>query len=392
VILPPGSLVHDVVAPFHVHDVVALVTLLLHGAASTSVITRWSESMIIDRSDRNAIPWVPCDTNHGSAPKGMISPRVSIGFPVYNGEKYAGLALDSLLQQDFEEFEIIISDNASTDRTGDICRDYARMDARIRYYRNDSNIGSAPNYEKVFRSARGLYFKWQAHDDVVHKGFLTRCVEAIENAGPSAVLVYPHCELIDDAGKILGSVAEHVGTRSPKAHKRVAVIARNVSYGSALNGLIRSNVLQRTQLSRSASYWDLALLAELALFGEIVEVPEVLMQQRTHAGNALALCSVEQEGKKCNVPDKASKRARKALLLWENPANAAKRVFLPTWEEQVWQILQRVYHAPLSKHERWRCIMTVLVNWYVRRLRTLGGCYKRRLLSSMPQRSSGPCS
>src|SRR5436190_12174806 len=98
----------------------------------------------------------------------MRDPIVSIGLPVFNGERYLRQALDSLLGQDFQDFELIISDNASTDRTAEICRAYVAKDRRIRYYRNESNIGSAPNYRRVFELARGEFFKWCSHDDVCH--------------------------------------------------------------------------------------------------------------------------------------------------------------------------------------------------------------------------------
>ena len=86
--------------------------------------------------------------------------RVSIGLPVYNGEKYLEQALISILSQTYTDFELIISDNASTDRTQAICREYAAKDPRIRYYCNEENLGAAPNHNRVFELASGEYFKW----------------------------------------------------------------------------------------------------------------------------------------------------------------------------------------------------------------------------------------
>src|SRR5882762_3625197 len=100
----------------------------------------------------------------------MNTPKVSVGLPVYNGEKYLRLALDSLLKQEFKEFEVVISDNASTDGTAEICKRYAEKDKRIRYHRNHSNIGAGPNYKKVFDLSGGEFFKWCAHDDICHPG------------------------------------------------------------------------------------------------------------------------------------------------------------------------------------------------------------------------------
>src|SRR3954466_4130607 len=95
-------------------------------------------------------------------------PRVSIGLPVFNGEKYLPEALDSLVSQDFEDLEIILSDNGSTDSTQNICREFAAKDPRIRYHRNQTNIGASKNYNRVLELARGEYFKWASHDDICH--------------------------------------------------------------------------------------------------------------------------------------------------------------------------------------------------------------------------------
>ena len=92
-------------------------------------------------------------------------PRVSIGLPVYNGDNYLAETLDSILAQTFTDFELIISDNGSTDRTEAICRRYAAQDHRVRYVRNPSNLGAARNYKRAFELARGEYFKWNGHDD-----------------------------------------------------------------------------------------------------------------------------------------------------------------------------------------------------------------------------------
>src|SRR5262252_3377793 len=116
-------------------------------------------------------------------------PTVSVGLPVYNGERYLEESIDSILAQTYTDFELIISDNASTDRTECICRRYAAADARVRYYRNERNIGGYPNHSRVFSLARGRYFRFAAHDDVCDRQLLARCVEALE-LHPEAVLSY----------------------------------------------------------------------------------------------------------------------------------------------------------------------------------------------------------
>ena len=92
--------------------------------------------------------------------------RLTIGLPVYNGEKYIAESLDVLLGQSFADFELIISDNASTDGTGDICLRYDRQDSRVRYFRQPDNVGPGPNHNFVAEKARGELFKWAANDDL----------------------------------------------------------------------------------------------------------------------------------------------------------------------------------------------------------------------------------
>ena len=95
-----------------------------------------------------------------------MKPRVSIGLPVYNGQEFLEETLHSILNQTFNDFELIICDNASTDRTAEICRSFAKRDRRIRYYRNEINLGAAKNFNGVFFLARGEYLKWSDNDDL----------------------------------------------------------------------------------------------------------------------------------------------------------------------------------------------------------------------------------
>jgi glycosyltransferase involved in cell wall biosynthesis len=113
------------------------------------------------------------------------NPKVTIGVPVYNGEKYLAAALDTLLAQSFEDFELIISDNASTDCTEEIARAYAARDGRVRYERSGANRGCAWNHNRVFALARGRYFRWAAHDDLCAPTLLARTVELLRRTNGS---------------------------------------------------------------------------------------------------------------------------------------------------------------------------------------------------------------
>ncbi len=132
-------------------------------------------------------------------------PKVSIGLPVYNGERHIGELITSVASQSFADFELIVSDNASTDSTGEICRDWASRDGRIRYFRNALNIGAAPNYHQVFRMARADLFKWSAHDDMLGPGFLDSCVAAL-GGDDRAVLAYTAARQVDGDGNRIGDI------------------------------------------------------------------------------------------------------------------------------------------------------------------------------------------
>src|SRR5262249_32985361 len=116
-------------------------------------------------------------------------PRVSIGLYVYNGARFLEDTLDSLLAQTYTDFELIISDNASTDRTEEICRTYAAKDQRVRYYRSKKNVGVGRNCNRVFELATGDYFKWATADDLCKPELVARCLELLENDRP-VVLAY----------------------------------------------------------------------------------------------------------------------------------------------------------------------------------------------------------
>src|SRR4051794_41159994 len=132
----------------------------------------------------------------------MSSPRLTIGVPVYNGERFIRATLDSLLAQTFTDFEVIITDNASTDGTEAICRSYVANDSRVSYVRADRNLGPSKNYNVSVDRARGELFKWAAADDVCGPDFLKICIAALD-ANPDAVVAHPRTKSIDADGKLI---------------------------------------------------------------------------------------------------------------------------------------------------------------------------------------------
>ena len=142
------------------------------------------------------------------------SPRLSIGLPVYNGERYLAEAFDCFLAQTFQDFEIIVCDNASTDHTAEICRSYAERDPRIRYYRNGKNLGAIPNFNRVFELSRSPLFKWAAHDDLYHPRYMETCIRILDDILTSSWLT-PRRRLWTIAASLSLSIQRRETTRSP---------------------------------------------------------------------------------------------------------------------------------------------------------------------------------
>lgn len=222
-------------------------------------------------------------------------PRVSIGLPVFNGENYLQEAIRSILNQTYNDFELIICDNSSTDRTEEICRRYASEDGRVRYHRNPRNLGASPNYNRVFDLSSGEYFKWMAHDDVIAPEYLERCVAALDRE-PDAVLAQPLVGVIDAKGDVL-SIHDNDLQRASSARvsERFAHLVRLPRHNWEVFGLIRREVVARTALHAPYSCSDVALTIELALQGRFTLVPEPLFFNRDHAERFSHAALVDRE-------------------------------------------------------------------------------------------------
>jgi len=292
----------------------------------------------------------------------MRKPKVSIGLPVYNGQLFIGRALDSIIKQNFEDFELIISDNASKDDTKDICRQYVEKDRRISYYRFEQNTGAANNYNHVFRLSRGIYFKWAAHDDECHPAFLRRCVESLDSAPESVVMVYPQAELIDEEGKTLRTGSDRIESRDIHPHRRLAKILLGMNLCDPVFGLYKTKYLQKTNLIAPFFGADNVLLAEMAMLGEIRELDEILFRMRAHSLRSM----------------KANPSAR-ARAVWYDPSAARKLFIMPNWERMVWEMLKAVSRSKLHPADKAKSFLTVPGVHYWRRFRNAGGLIKNRM-------------
>ncbi|MFC4107003.1 glycosyltransferase family 2 protein [Micromonospora zhanjiangensis] len=301
-------------------------------------------------------------------------PRVSLGLPVRNGERYLSECLDALLAQQYADFELIVSDNASTDRTWEICRRYAAVDRRIRLYRNEIDRGGHANFARVVELARGELFKWVAYDDVCLPGYVGSCVAELDAAGPETVLAYPRTVLIDEAGRVIGPYADRLDLRDPRPWRRVAGVARHVSLCHAHFGVFRVVALRRTGLIRPYVASDYTLLAEVARLGRIHEVDRPLFHRRVHGGSTL------------QAPGATAATA----TAWFGPAAGR-----PTGRgRMVRETVAVLAGGDLPPATRLSCAVTFPTVWYLRRARVLLGRWRRRLIrrswSTPRARSNAP--
>lgn len=208
-------------------------------------------------------------------------PRVSIGIPVYNGGELFRETLDSLLAQSFEDFELIIGDNASTDGTERVAQEYVSRDRRVRYVRNTTNIGLSKNYNRLFDQAQGEYFKWAPADDICCPTYVERCV-AVLDRDSSVVLAYPKTRFIDIERRPLEieDPGWHLVSDSPV--QRLRYVMFHGHWVNSIIGVIRRSALQKTRLMPDYPGGDFRLLGELSLLGKFYEVPEYLFIRRLH--------------------------------------------------------------------------------------------------------------
>jgi glycosyltransferase involved in cell wall biosynthesis len=209
------------------------------------------------------------------------SPLVTIGLPVFNSERYIRQSLDSLLAQTYTNFVMVVSDNASTDGTAQICKQYAAADSRVKYFRNDVNIGNPRNFNRVFELASTRYLKWSTADDFWAPTFLERAMEIMEGDS-SIALCYPQAILVDADGANPTDYDDvlHLVQEDP-ADRFLALITR-IKLAHQHLGLIRMSHLRQTHLLGAYVASDINLLAELTLYGKFFEMPQRLFFRRFH--------------------------------------------------------------------------------------------------------------
>lgn len=276
---------------------------------------------------------------------------VGIGVPVFNGEDFLADCLESIAAQDYEQWSVLISDNASTDATPEICREFVRRDDRFRYVRQPVNLGAAGNYNYVMDNSVGDLYKMAAHDDCLAPGFLRLCVEALD-AHPDAVLSFPGTRYIDPDGAHIGDYEDPLvwnNANSPAGRLRDLFVPEARSYLRLcypVMGVMRRSAALRTRGIQTFQAADAAMLVELALQGDFAEVREPLYLKRLHDNTSMRANATSED-----------------FALWYDPKNAGLDP-LP-WTRLARSHFSAPWRIDLSFAERAACTVEV-TRWFYR--------------------------
>lgn len=293
------------------------------------------------------------------------SPILSIGLPVYNGERFLAKALNSLLSQTYSDFELFLSDNASTDHTEEICRDYASRDRRIRYFRNATNMGAGWNFLRVYRLAQRKYYKQAAHDDFCEPRFLEVCVNALEQDA-ELIVACTKTRIVDADGRFLEDYEcpLRIEDRDPVTRFSDLVLLGHRCF--PIFGVHRRSALERLPPMGSFAHADRILLAQLGLMGRFYESPERLFISTRHSGQSVWTVSARSSDRRIRLTDKVG--TLPSLEWWDT--RRKKTITLPEWHAfyQYCHSIQRSSLTALQKATAYR----VMARWAIQ--------YHRRLL------------
>ncbi len=216
-----------------------------------------------------------------------------IGLPVYNGEEYLEQAIATVLAQEYTDFELFISDNASTDTTPDICSDYAARDPRVRVVRHPENIGAALNFNYIFEHNSSPFFKWQACDDLLEPNYCSRTMPLLEQR-PTASLAHSQTVVFTDSGTELETFDPSFAMPEDDRVERMRQVFLHGQRCYEVFGIIRRSMLADTDLIGNYRGGDNTLLYRLALLGPFAIVREPLFRLRRHEAQSTSLLADTQ--------------------------------------------------------------------------------------------------
>lgn len=222
-----------------------------------------------------------------------LGPKVSVAIPVFNGARWIRPTIESILNQTFENFELVITDNQSTDNTVEICRDFLQQDKRIVLHVNESNIGAALNFNRAFELSDAEYFKWASSNDIIAPTFLERCVDVLDTK-PDVVVAAPKTQIIDENDEVVALCNEDMHLCEDDPFDRFTAFLDRVRFNNLEQALMRSDVLRKTTLQAVYPGSDTILMAEMAARGKVHQVPEFLLSRRI-AGSSTTNLMTEEE-------------------------------------------------------------------------------------------------
>ena len=288
---------------------------------------------------------------------------ITVGLPVYNSERYVRQSLDSLLAQTFRDFVLIISDNASTDGTAQICQQYAALDKRVKYFRNETNIGNPRNINRVAELTESRYLKWSTADDFWQPSFLEQALEVLER-DETIALCYPQAVLVDADGRNPQDYDDVLHLMQSDPADRFVALLNRIKLAHQHLGLIRMAHLRQTHLLGTYVASDINLLAELSLYGRFFELPDRVFFRRFHKDSgSWKRGDAEHEGRRYH-------------------ASNARNIGLNKWHRHL-GFFPAVHSSPLpwnSKARLYRYLLRRMI-WDRRDLRAELGAYVRTALS-----------
>lgn len=274
-----------------------------------------------------------------------------MGMPVYNGERYLEETLRATLAQTYDDFHLVITDNASTDRTAAICQDYASTDRRIVYLRNPVNLGASRNYARCFWATDCEYFRWANADDLPAPTLVEKCVKALD-ADPATVLAYGKTQVIDQQGQLIEYYDDKLNLRQDRAAERFLTCLARIGLNNVMYGLMRRDALSRTSLLKGYIAADINLIAELTLYGKFQEIPEVLFSRRMHP--------------QASSWDRANKERQRNF--WDP---SKRRLVMSTWRS-VYEYHKAVVRAPIPVRQKASLLRHLLLTAYWARTKLWG--------------------
>jgi glycosyltransferase involved in cell wall biosynthesis len=291
-------------------------------------------------------------------------PLLSIGLFVYNGEPFLQETLDSILAQTFRDFELIISDNASTDATQQICESYAAADPRIRYFKNQTNMGAGWNIRRVFSLAAGKYFKWAACDDLYETNFLSTCIDALERDS-SYVVAHARTRVIDERGNFIENYnwPMQVDSQDPVTRFREMLLNDHMCY--QIFGVMRRDALLQVPPQGSYVNSDGVLLAQMSFLGRFYEDPEFLFISRRHENQSSQTLPIRLKKRRFRL---TNRYGTLPCPEWWDP-NKAKSFEYPEWR-QLKEYYGSIMRAPVTDGQRLRSSF-LLVPWVLKHFRRM---------------------